>query len=509
MNTPDQGGQVFGAAPLMLRGYQERGIEGLRTALGGGFRRVVLYLPTGGGKTIVAAGIIRNALAKNKRVAFVCNRVELVLQTAESLGKVGIECGVIQAGNTRAAWMPVLVCSIQTLKSRGFPEVDLVIIDECHAVPGSKDYLELLKACKCPVIGLTATPFARGMARRMDSLGGPVFEEMVIAATIPELVGNGHLVDIDIYAPSEPDLSGVKIVAGDYHEGQLSEAVDKPALIGDIVGHWLKLARGLQTVCFATSIAHSKHIVAQFRAAGVSAEHVDAYTNPEERRATIDSFKRGEFKVLSNVSLLSEGFDAPATSVMILARPTSSLTRFIQMAGRVLRPAAGKERALLLDHSGTSKRLGFPTDPLPLQLDDGKPRKSDAQKKKPEMLPKACPSCHFLRAPKVSKCPACGFRPERQSEIQVGVGTLAKVARKQDKAQQFGSKQAVYSMLIQHAADRGYKPEFASNKYRAIFGVWPKGLNSGRLPVSEDLGRWLKAQQIRWAKGRQGASLAA
>lgn len=487
---------------LTLRPYQEEAILKTRSSLAGGKRRVVLYLPTGGGKTVIAAGIIRNARAKGKRVIFVCNRVELVLQTADSFRAFGIDCGVIQADNTRAAYAPTLVCSVQTLASRGWPEADLVIIDECHGVPGSKAYLALLKHFACPVIGLTATPFAKGMGKNLPELGGLVFEDMVTAATIPELIAAGYLVDLDIYSPSEPDLKGVKTVAGDYHEGQLAEAVDKPALIGDIVQHWLKLAAGTQTVCFATSIAHSRHIVESFRAAGVSAEHLDCYMPANERRAIVDGFKAHAFTVLSNCALLSEGFDAPATSTMILARPTKSLIRYIQMAGRVLRPADGKTRALMLDHSGTAKRLGFPTDDLPLELDDGKPRTGSAEKEKEEALPKECPTCHYLKPPKVLKCPACGFKPERQNDIEVAAGTLSKLQRKKAAEAQFGSKQAVFSMLVAYAQKKGWSRGAVSHKYRDIFGVWPQGLSHTPMEPSTELLSWLKSKQIRWAKSQ-------
>jgi len=485
-----------------LRGYQERAITDLRSALAGGRRRVVLYLPTGGGKTVVAAGIIQQARAKGKRVAFVCNRVELVLQTVEHLQAAGIDCGVVQSVNSRSEWLPVLVCSIQTIARRGFPDVDLIIVDECHGVAGSKDYRRMLRERKSVrTIGLTATPFSRGLGRLDEELAGPLFEEIIVAATIEELIRDGYLVDLDVYSPSEPDLTGVKIVAGDYHEGQLEEATNKPSLVGDIVEQWLKLGGNKQTVCFATSIAHSRHIVERFNAVGVSAEHVDAYTDPDERRDIIKGFKRGEFRILSNCSLLAEGFDAPATEVMILARPTKSLIRWIQMAGRVLRPAEGKTRALLLDHSGTAKRLGFPTDPLPLELDDGKPKKASERKEKPEALPKVCASCSYLKPAKVQKCPMCGFEPKKIADVEIRDGELALMKRKSSK-ERIEDKQAVYSQLLGYAGQHGYKDGWASNKYREYFGVWPKGLTHRRAAVSPQMASWIRSQQIRWAKSK-------
>jgi superfamily II DNA or RNA helicase len=160
----------------------------------------------------------------------------------------------------------------------------------------------------------------------------------------------------------------------DYTDADVGRAANKPELVGDIVTHWLRLARGTPTVCFAANLAHSKHIVERFHAAGVSAEHIDCYTEEEERRAILARVETGETMVISNVRILAEGWDFPACRTLILARPTRSLIRYIQMAGRVLRPHASKERALILDHSGSVTRLGFPTEEFPLELDDGTPR---------------------------------------------------------------------------------------------------------------------------------------
>ena len=230
----------------------------------------------------------------------------------------------------------------------------------------------------------------------------------------------------------------------DYNKSDLEKATDKPELIGDILTHWRKLASGKQTVVFATSIAHSKHIVETFNAAGVVAEHIDYHHGDDERAAILERFARGETMVLSNVSLLSEGWDCPACEVMILARPTRSLIRYIQMVGRVLRPAPGKTKALLLDHSGSTARLGHPCDDLPLFLDDGTPKAATKQQvERRESLPKPCPACSFMRPAGVHECPKCGFKPERQSDVLIADGELVKLERKKPIKKEAG--QHVYS----------------------------------------------------------------
>lgn len=501
------------SAIAKLRDYQAGSIDQARAMLKAGIKRVMIYAPTGAGKSVISAAIIESAAARGKSVAWICNRIELVNQAANHLRLAGVDCGIMQGENSRAEYLPVVVCSIQTIAKRGAPEgCHLFIVDEAHFCPGSKEFMALVERYPdVPVLGFSATPFSKGLGKVGPH--GPLFGGLVVASTIPDLIEQGFLVDADVYAPSEPDLTGVKTVAGDYHEQQLGVAVDKPELIGDIVTHWLKLADGKPTLCFATNIAHSKHITAQFVECGVKAMHIDAYTPDTERRKIIDGFKAGEFTVLSNCALLAEGFDAPAAKVMILARPTKSLTRMIQMAGRILRPFEGAVKATILDHSGTIKRLGFPTDPLPLELDDGKPKKASVAKPKPEALPKPCPACHYLKPAKVHKCPACGFLPERQSQVEVADGELALLKRSKHtgKAHQvrqglaeFGSKQSVYGQLLTLVRERGYKPGWAANKYRTIYGVWPRGLSETPEPITPRMSQFLRAEAIRYSYAKKG-----
>ena len=488
------------------REYQAGAVQNLRLGLANGYRRQMLSSPTGSGKTEIGMILVRGAVAKGKRVGFLCNRINLVGQTSARFLRAGIPHGVIQGQNTARVYEPVLVASIQTVAKRGMPEVDLLIIDEAHGVAGSKDYRSVIAMHKGkPVIGLSATPFSKGLGKHYDELGGPLFEQMVVAATIQELIDLGFLVDCDVYAPSQPDLSGVKITAGDYNEKQLGEAVDKPLLIGDIVTNWRKFADGTPTVCFATNISHSKHIVEQFVASGVKAEHIDCYTDELERAAILARVASGETLVISNVGILREGWDFPACKTMILARPTKSLIRYLQMAGRVLRPHAGKERALILDHSGTVQALGFPSDEFPMALDDGKPKQSTgSDKKEEEKKPTKCPSCAYVKK-NGGKCPVCGFTPQKPNTTEHAPGELAPLTKKeQAKAAKLAGldKQSVYSELYTIAEERGYKPGWCANQYRSIFGVWPRGLADVGRPPSLVVQNMVKANMIRFSKGK-------
>jgi len=498
-----------------LRPYQSDLVDNTRLSLARGNRRVVVYLPTGAGKTRTAAAIIGMALAKGRKVVFVANRKQLVLQTSAVLHGLGIKHGILQADNTRSLDARVLVASIDTVHLRGLPDdIGLIIIDECHSVAGSaKLKLIMFSRNLVPVIGLTATPFAAGMAKHYKELDGALFEDLVIGATVADLIADGHLVDCDIYAPSEPDLKGVRSSKGidgetDFRQSDLAKAIDKPSLIGDIRDHWFRLARNKQTVVFATDIPHSKHIVETFQAAGVAAEHIDYRMDDDERAAILKRFASGVTTVLSNCALLSEGWDCPTAEVMILARPTRSLIRYIQMVGRVLRPAPGKERALLLDHSGSTVRLGHPCDDLPLALDDGKPRISGSRNTdRRESLPKKCAKCNFVKPAKVHECPACGFAPERQNAVQTINGTLVKQARKKPATKDV--KQHVYSQLLFLQRKRGYSPGWVGNQYRTFFDVWPRGLAEVAATPTQEVISKVRANAVAFAKSKGAGNAAA
>nr|WP_141839446.1 DEAD/DEAH box helicase [Herbaspirillum sp. SJZ107] len=497
---------MAGSGALTLRPYQSAAVQNLRLALAGGIVREMLCSPTGSGKTEMGMALVRGVQAKRKRVIFLCNRVHLVEQTSRRFTKAGITHGIIQGENTARVYESVLVGSIQTIARRGMPEVDLILIDEAHTVAGSKEYRAVIAAAKgIPVIGLSATPYARGLGKHYDELGGPLFEHMTVAATIPDLIEAGYLVDCDVYAPSEPDMTGIKQARNafgdmDYTDADVGRAANKPELVGDIVTHWLRLARGTPTVCFAANIAHSKHIVERFHAAGVAAEHIDCYTDEEERRAILARVETGETMVISNVGILAEGWDFPACRTLILARPTRSLIRYIQMAGRVLRPHASKDRALILDHSGSVVRLGFPTEEFPLELDDGTPRDAKGgQDEREKPLPKACSSCSYVKT--VHKCPVCGFAPERRANVDVRAGDLVPITKKTKPPKM--EKQELYSQLLHIAEQQGYKSGWVSNKYREYFGVWPRGMRDVAAPPGREVMGFIKHLKIKHAKERE------
>lgn len=420
---------------VRLRPYQARAIERIDTLVAQGVRRLLVVAPTGAGKTSIAGALIVRAVERGQQVVFLAHRRELIVQAWSRLQQMGLspeQVGIVMASDARRLpAAPVQVASIDTLRRRRLPPADLVFVDECHRSL-SPTYLAILKEYPEAVhLGLTATPF------RADGRGfREVYDELVLVASMPQLIAEGYLVEPRVFtvpASHLPDLGKVRVRGGDYDERALADAVDQQRLVGNIVGHWQELAAGVRTVAFAVSIAHSQHIAASFQQVGVAAEHLDGNLPAEQRDAILGRLERGETLVVSNCGVLAEGWDQPSVKCAILARPTKSTGLYLQQAGRILRPWEGKP-ALLLDHAGCAVEHGLPQDEREFSLDGDKDDPARSKRKPRE--PRVCPSCQLVVAPIVRVCPVCTTAlvatvplpeesPEQLVEAKAGQGTPA------------------------------------------------------------------------------------
>lgn len=423
---------------------QQRALDGAKWSVHDGVRDFAIVAPTGGGKTIIMALIAKGAQDKDRPVLILTNRKILLEQASSTFCTLDIEHGLIASQYATDAGRLVQVASVQTLDSWVFkreqmplPKASVVLVDEAHSNASgvALKIIEHYKAQDAIVIGMTATPVG---------LKG-IYSRLVDGGSYSELRDDGRLVPCDVFAPSEPDMEGVKIVKGEFSKEQMRERVRECNIFGDIYDNWRSLNPfATPTVVFAPGVKESRHIVEDiFRKAGVSAEHVDADTEPNEREDIFGRFADGRLKVVSSFGVLREGWNAPCAQHGILAQPCASLKGYIQIAGRILRAHPGKDRATLQDHAGAFWRHGHPDDDRNWSLDDtdssiAKKVKRDKEQGK-EREPICCPKCSFVRKGG-PKCPTCGFEHEKSvRHVRMKDGTLRKMTGpvvKQKRAKQ-------------------------------------------------------------------------
>lgn len=384
-----------------LREYQERSIAELRQCFKKGKKRVVVVLPTGSGKTSVAAGIAYNAKAYNKKIIFLAHRQELVYQAHTRFAQWGINAGIIMPPHKNYGHT-VNIASIQTLIRREHYDADIVFVDECHHV-NSKSYMTILKRYpNAYVIGLTATPF------RTDGKPlGDIFHDIITPINTKELIDLKYLVPPKYYGHKK-DFRYIKTKMGEYDNKELFDAFDKSQLYGEVVSEFKRLGTG-KAIVFNVNIVHSSKTCEAFRNAGYSAAHLDHETKDDERKQILSDFASGKYQILCNVSLFTEGYDLPDINTVILNRATKSKCLFMQMIGRGLRPAEGKENCIVIDHGGNVYEHGMVEDDIVYDIFK---KKSKAKKQTPDEIrdnAKQCPACMTLVSIRCVKCPHCEY----------------------------------------------------------------------------------------------------
>ena len=485
---------------MQLRDYQADAIQKLFASIKGGNLRPVLQSPTGSGKTVIGAELIRLARSKGRRVLFCVPALSLIDQTVERFEKQGItEVGVIQSMHPMTdPRQPIQICSVQTLARRGIPDADLAIIDEAHVMfKLYEDWFNQPEWVNKPIIGLSATPWAKGM--------GKIWNDLVIGTTTQNLIDFGHLSPFRVFACAHPDLSGVKTLAGDYELKSLGTAMDKPKLVADIVSTWLEKGQNRPTLCFAVNRLHAKAIQARFEQAGVRTGYVDAYTDLLERQSLANKFQNGDITVIVNVGVLTTGVDWDVRCI-ILARPTKSEILYTQIIGRGLRTAKGKDYCLILDHSDTTLSLGFVTDIHHERLDDGR---RNIASKAPVKKPKECPNCKVLLPPKSLTCDACGHEIKLKSNIYSLPGELQELDENRRFKPKFvvpeADQELFYRELLTHASVKGWKEGWAYWAFQDKFKTKPSS-HWSRKPVdviSPSTMSWITSRNIAQAKSRR------
>ncbi len=422
---------------IQLRPYQEKAIQEIRALYSRGVKKVLLHMVTGGGKTLIFCQIAKSIQEKGNRAIIVVRGRKLVDQASQRLWKEGVPHGVFMAGHKGyAPERMVQVCSIDTIRARKqYPKADLVIIDEAHQAT-SPDYLELAAHYAGKhFLPVTATPYGSKSLRH-------IADEIVHPISVSEIISQGFLLDAKYYAPSTPDLSDVKIRAGEYVESDLEKVMGRAKIVGDVVQSWRKYSEGLATLVFCVSVAHAEVLCEEFKKEGVRACVLTAKDSDRVRNERIEDLKTGEIEVICNVGVMGTGVDIPHLRTVVSARPTQSLNLHLQQIGRGSRLYTGKEYFLVLDHAGNLSRHGFMDDVHDVNLDGEK------TKFKPTEGVTICKSCFATYRKKDSpeKCPICGVAPEKKNAFSIPEsepGELKEISR----AQLFTDREKVKSIM--------------------------------------------------------------
>lgn len=439
---------------IQLRQYQQQMIDDIAYEFARN-DRVCAVAPCGAGKTIMVGWMSGATAIKNRRVLFLVHRQELIEQSSETFQAMGINHSLIASKAPRNYDPYVQVGSVQTVSRRlnEIPKPEFIIIDEAHHATAGTWRKIINNYPHAKVLGVTATP------ERMGGTGlGDIFQSLVIGPSVKELISKGNLAPYQYYAPPMKfDPSELRVRYGDYIQSDMELQVNQNAVIGDIIANYKKLANGKRAICYCVSIAHSKHMAECFNAAGISAMHIDGDTNKIVRKQAINNFRDNKIKILCNVDLISEGFDVPSMEAVILARPTQSLTLYIQQAMRAMRPDADNpdKTAIIIDHVGNVFKHGMPDEDRDWTLFTKK------KKRQPRTVSVTmCPKCYSAHQTGLRKCPFCGYEypvAAKDDMPEEKAGTLTKIddVERKKKRQEVGKARTVED-LESIAIKRGY-----------------------------------------------------
>lgn len=399
-------------AAMKLRPYHRKPITELPKLLAK-HKRVMAVGPTGSGKTVVGAQVVRKT---TKRVLWLAHRFELLRQAYDQLIAAGIpaqDVGILSGTLKRNVKARILVASVDMFRNTPVPNVGIIVVDEAHHVTAAS-YRDIIDARpKAWVLGLTATP------QRLDGEPlGDVFKHLFVMSEAVDLIAQNFLLKSVVYGiPRDKARALVKGANGggkDYSATKLDKAMRRRPLMADIVKERERLAPGERTIVYACTREHGRDICARFKRAKVPSAYVDALTPSKEREAILAKLASGEILVVVNVGVLTEGFDCPPVSCIIVARPTKSLTLWRQMCGRGARFQEGK-RYLVLDHAGNIWRHGFPDDHVEWSLDG---RAKGLGGGEPPFKVCCAEDCGHIMPAACRECPECGAeQPVAEREL--------------------------------------------------------------------------------------------
>ena len=400
---------------IELRPYQQDLLRQVDNSLAADPKaRVMIQLPTGGGKTVIAGALLDSWLQSGCKAAWLTHRKELAEQTREMLTNAGV------SAMTNVNWTPgedapamaggAVILMAQTVGRRNarrqvwnrYNAADLLVIDEAHHA-AADGWTRAMRQWPGPIVGMTATPWRLSEKEGFNHL----FKDLLCGPQTADLQALDSLCQAQVLIPSpEQRISGGAVDrTGDYTEAGIAQANgDRPDIMtAGALAFWQKHANYRPTIAYAVSVDHAHNLAAVFNAAGAPAAVLLGDTNREERDKVIDGFRNGSIKVLVNVIVATEGFDLPDASCIIISRPTMSLALYLQMVGRGLRPKADGGNCIILDLAANSVTHGLPEEYREWSLEPrGTPKTGEA----PIVV---CPRCETASPAASHNCRVCSY----------------------------------------------------------------------------------------------------
>lgn len=433
-----------------LRAYQQQAKDEVRRAFKYGKRRVVLCKPTGSGKTVTFASIIADAIPKGTTAMIMCDRKELIGQAKDKVNSLGLTPTII-APNYSQRKNSLYLASVDTLRRREFPKIDLLIIDEAHKQTFDKTISKYIELCNPFIIGATATPLRTGGQNSLSEY----YQDIIEPVKINDLLDMGFLVPARTFASKE-DFSDVKRRGQEYDNAAIFDKFNQPELYDGAVDNYNKFSPDKKAICFNVNVQHSINMVDKFRDSGISAAHLDGKTPDIERRKILADYKRGEFKILSNCSVLTTGYDEPSIETVIVNRATLSLPLWLQMVGRGSRTFENKPNFTVIDQGANVYRHGLWHEEREWSL--YKKPKGDG------VAPvKCCEECGALNHSSARVCVECGHEFEIKKK-ELKEAEFVEVKDDFRKRRGFDKKPdprtASMSELHEYAKKMGYSPKW-------------------------------------------------
>lgn len=462
-------------AQPVLRDYQAQIVDETNEALSAGHRSVLVESMTGSGKTTVGARMVCDRVGQGARALWLAHREELITQARDRLETFGVHGGVIKAGYDESPSENLQVGSVQSVVRRldRIGSFDSIFVDEAHHAL-SASYVKIIEAFPdAEVIGLTATPW------RLDGRGlGEVFETMVRGPNPDDLIEEGHILPARVIGSDRGMDFSAFIKGSEYSVEAMEDAIGLRDLDGDAPSVFLSEFpdRGT-TAAFCRSVVHAEKVCQDFQQAGVSAAVLTGETPTTDRAAILAALKAEEIRAVCCVDVISEGYDLPAISSVILLRKTKSLSLFLQQAGRALRPSPGKTEAVIFDLVGNSLEHGHPCSAREWTLAGVSPSERAAQKTEDgeDLSVRRCDSCFAIHRA-MPTCPYCGHEHESDTRIPaVRARELREIKKEELEALQEERRKdrkqeerqcATLADWRRLGAKRGYKPGWAITQWK-------------------------------------------